>query len=309
MIIERWLLAPGPAARLALVRLLVGSFATIYLLVRSPVLADFRGMAAPRFEPVGLAAVLAAPLAAQLAFAAWAACVVLCALFALGARFRWTGPLAALALLWVTSYRNSWGMVFHTDNLLVLHMLALGATPAAADVLSVDAARRGVVRDSVADDARYGWPVRLVSALTVATYVLAGIAKLKVSGLEWAAGEVLRSTIAHDAVRKAAVGSIYSPLGAWLVQHSWPFPIFGAFTFVVELGAPLALLGGRWALAWAALALSFHFGVLATMAIAFPYPLSGIALASLLPLERAPGRALSMLETVCSRLARVPGLR
>jgi hypothetical protein len=319
MTLERWFFAPAPAARLALLRLLVGSFATIYLLVRSPVLADFRGMAAARFEPVGLAAVLAAPLAAQLAFAAWALCAVLCTLFAVGARFRWTGPLAALAVLWVTSYRNSWGMVFHTDNLLVLHMLALGATPAAADVLSVDAARRGVAsgtaarrgvgRESIADDARYGWPVRLVSALTVATYVLAGIAKLKLSGLEWAEGEVLRSTIAHDAVRKAAVGSIYSPLGAWLVQHGWPFPFFGAFTFVVELGAPLALLGRRIALVWAALALSFHIGVLATMAIAFPYPLSGVALASLLPLEKTPARALSLLETVCSRLARVPGLR
>jgi hypothetical protein len=45
------------------------------------------------------------------------------------------------------------------------------------------------------------------------------------------------------------------------------------------------------------------------MAIAFPYPLSGIALASLLPLEKAPARALTLLETVCSRLARLPGLR
>jgi len=160
---ERGLLAPEPAERLALLRLLIGSFATIYLLVRAPVLADFRAMAPGRFEPVGTALLLDAPLASQLALAAWAACVVLCALFAIGARFVWTGPMAALSLLWVTSYRNSWGMVFHTDNLLVLHMLALGVTPAAADVLSVDAARRGVGRDSVTDDARYGWPVRLES--------------------------------------------------------------------------------------------------------------------------------------------------
>lgn len=306
---ERAFLAPAPATRLALVRLLVGGFATIYLLARSPVLADFRHMQAARFEPVGLAAVLGAPVAAQLAFAAWALCVALCALFALGARFAITGPLAALAVLWVTSYRNSWGMVFHTDNLLVLHMLAIGVVPAAADVLSVDAARRGTLRASVVDDARYGWPVRLVSALTVATYVLAGLAKLKLSGVAWAEGEVLRSTIAHDAVRKAAVGSIYSPLGGWLVQRDWPFPLFGAFTFVVELGAPLALFSRRFALAWVALVLSFHIGVLATMAIAFPYPLSGIAVASLLPLERAPARVLSVLETVCSRLARLPGLR
>jgi hypothetical protein len=307
--LERAFLASSPAARLALVRLLTGSFATIYLLVRSPVLADFRNMAAARFEPVGIATLLHGPIAAQLAFALWAASVVLSLSFALGAHYRITGPLAALAVLWVTSYRNSWGMVFHTDNLLVLHMLALGAAPAAADVLSIDAARRGVARDAVADDARFGWPVRLVSALTVAAYVLAGIAKLKLSGFEWAEGEVLRSTIAHDAVRKAAVGSIYSPLGGWLVQYGWPFPLFGAFTFVVELGAPLALFGRRLALAWVALALAFHIGVLATMAIAFPYPLSGVALASLLPLEKAPARALTVLENVCGRLARLPGLR
>ena len=309
MTLERAFFAPAPAARLALLRLLVGSFATIYLLVRSPVLADFRSMSAARFEPVGLAALLGAPLAAQLALAAWALCVVLCALFAVGARFAISGPLAALALLWVTSYRNSWGMVFHTDNLLVLHMLALGVVPAAADVLSVDAARRGGHRASVTDDARYGWPVKLVSALTVTTYLLAGIAKLKLSGLDWADGEVLRSTMAHDAVRKAAVGSIYSPLGGWLVRYGWPFPVFGAFTLVVELGAPLALLGGRVALLWAALAWSFHAGVIATMAIAFPYPLSGIALASLLPLERVSPRAQAVLEVVCARLARLPGLR
>jgi hypothetical protein len=302
-------LAPSPAARLALLRLLIGSFATIYLLARSPVLADFRSMEPSRFEPVGLAALLGGPVSPGLALAIWGACVVLCALFALGARFTVTGPLAALALLWVTSYRNSWGMVFHTDNLLVLHMLALGAVPAAADVLSIDAARNGAARDSVRDDARYGWPVRLVSALTVVAYVLAGIAKLKLSGLEWAEGEILRSTIAHDAVRKAAVGSVYSPLGAWLVRYDWPFPLFGAFTFLVELGAPLALLGGRWALAWAAAALAFHFGILTTMAIAFPYPLSGVALASLIPLEKAPARALALLEAGCSRLARLPGLR
>jgi hypothetical protein len=161
-------------------------------------------------------------------------------------------------------------------------------TPASAATLSIDSRRdsRRSNDNSLEDDGRFGWPVRLISALTVATYVLAGIAKLKLSGLDWAEGEVLRSTIAHDAVRKAAVGSIYSPLGAWLVQHSWPFPIIGALTLVLELGAPLALLGGRLAVIWAAAVWMFHVGVLATMAIAFPYPLSGVALASLFPLER-----------------------
>jgi hypothetical protein len=39
---------------------------------------------------------------------------------------------------------------------------------------------------------------------------------------------------------------------------------------------------------WAALAWAFHLGILAAMAIGFFYPLSGVAFASLLDLERFP---------------------
>ena len=39
--------------------------------------------------------------------------------------YRVTAPLAALGMLWVTAYRNSWGMVFHTENLLVIHLAVL----------------------------------------------------------------------------------------------------------------------------------------------------------------------------------------
>jgi hypothetical protein len=39
----------------------------------------------------------------------------------------------ALLLLWVTTYRNSWGQVFHTENLMVLHVV-LAVSPAAMPV-------------------------------------------------------------------------------------------------------------------------------------------------------------------------------
>jgi hypothetical protein len=291
--------------RLALLRVLVGGYASVYLLARAPVLADFRGMAEERFEPVGLAALLDAPLSPALAGLLWALCWLTCVAFTLGLWFRASGPLCALALLWVTSYRTSWGMVFHTDNLLVLHVLALGCAPAAAAALSVDAARARSERPL--PDARFAWPLWLVSALTVVAYVLAGIAKLKISGLHWADGEVLRSTMAHDAVRKAAVGSMHSPLGAWLVQYAWPFPVLGTLTLLLELGAPLALLGGRFAAAWVLGVWGFHVGVLATMAIAFPYPLSGIAFASFFALEEwlAPDARLGRFLRRNPRLARL----
>ena len=113
--LDRYWMAPAPAERLATVRVLVGSFAFVYLIVRAPVLADFGAIAHSRFEPVGVVRLLSAPLPSAAVWMAWGACVLLAAAFAVAARFRLAGPLFAALLLWVTSYRNSWGMVFHTD--------------------------------------------------------------------------------------------------------------------------------------------------------------------------------------------------
>ncbi|MGD8863873.1 MAG: hypothetical protein PVI30_27915, partial [Myxococcales bacterium] len=218
--LDRYWFAPAPAARLSALRLLIGAFCFFYLIARGHVMADFSGMDPARFEPVGTAVLLPGPLPPALEWTQFGACLLLSVAFALGLRHRITGPAFALLFLWVTSYRNSWGMIFHTDNLTVMHALVVGLSPAAADCWSLD--RPG---GSDAEGARYGWPIRLMCAVTVVVYVIAGLAKLRNSGWDWAEGEILRNYIAYDGARKAALGSIHSPLGAWLVQHAWPFPI------------------------------------------------------------------------------------
>jgi hypothetical protein len=262
--------------------------------VRAPVLADFRAIAPSRFEPVWLTSLLEAPIAPAWAFALFGLCLASCVAFTLGIFSRLSGPLAAFSLLWVTSYRNSFGMVFHTDNLLVLHLLVLGLVPRLASASwSLDArwrARRAATSSAptarVTPSAHSGWPLRVCAAITVLAYLIAGVAKLEESGLVWMSGDILRNHIAYDAVRKAAVGSMYSPLGGVLVQVAWPFPVLGALTLAFELGAPLALVGPRLAALWALGAFGFHVGVLALMAIAFPYPLAGVAFAPLFAVER-----------------------
>lgn len=302
--LDRYWMAPAPPERLATVRALVGAYALVYLVVRAPVLADFSALAPGRFEPVGVVRVLSAPLPAAAVWALWGASVVLAAAFAVGARFRLTGPLCAALLLWVTSYRNSWGMLFHTDNLLVLHAVVVGLCPAAADALSLDARsadarQRSVARSPLLDPppagggrnvenniSPHGWPLRLLGWMTVAAYALAGVAKLRESGLVWADGEILRNYIAFDAVRKIEVGSVYSPFGAWLVAFEAPFRVIGVLSLALELGGAGALLHPRLTRAWVVGMWGFHAGVLAVMAIVFPYPLSGVAFAALLPCER-----------------------
>lgn len=276
--LRNWYLGPVPSAHVCAVRVGVAGFAVLYLIARLPAIAAMADFPAGRFDPVGPLAWLSYPPPKAGVLAAGALAVASGALFAAGRRPVLTGPAFALLLLGLTTYRNSWGKVIHTENLMVLHVLVLGIG------WSLAAGRR-----------HPGWPVRLAAAVTALVYVVAGVAKLRNGGSEWIAGDVLRNQVAYDNLRKALLGAPHSPIGAWSVRHSWPFLPVAAATVVVELAAPFALLHRRAAVAWTIAAFGFHVGILALMWIAFPYPL---ALAAFLPTvaTAAPGVLDSLLR-------------
>jgi len=281
--VDAWFRRDAPTERLAALRLLIGAFATVYVAARVVHLISFVDFPARNFAPVGVVSLLTAPLPAALVIAPVVLAPILALAFTLGWRFRVTGPAFAALLLWVLTYRNSWGMVFHTENLLVVHVLVLGLTRS-ADAWSLDA-RRGAASPR---PGAYGWPVRLLALLTLATYVLAGVAKLRLSGLAWVDSDLLRNHIAYDNLRKLELGDTHSPIGAALVARGWLFPPLAATSLALELLAPLALVGPRLARVWALAAWAFHAGVLAVMAIFFPYPLLGFGFAPLFAVERLP---------------------
>jgi hypothetical protein len=283
--LDRWLLAPVPRERLALLRLAVGGYAWIYLLARARDLLAPAGYPANAFAPLGMVTLIRAPLPAPLLYVIYATSVLSGALFVLGTAYRWFAPVFALSLLWLLSYRHSWGMIFHTDNLLVLHVLLLALAPAAQ---AYTYPRR---TDAQGNGECSGWALRSLCMVTCAAYLVAGVAKLELGGMGWAAGSALREQIAYDALRKIELGSVHSPLGPWLLPHGWVFAPLSLFSLGAELLAPLALLGARWAAIWCVCAWLFHLGVLATMAIVFPYPLSGVAFLAFFPVERWAARA------------------
>lgn len=280
---DRWWLGPAPARRLALLRIAVGGFAVLYLAAWRPSLAA-TGFADWQFEPVGVVAPFDTPLSPAAVRGLYIAAIGAGIAFTAGWRFRVSGPAFAVLLLWVTSYQNSWGQIFHTENLMVLHAIALAVGPA-ADALSLDA-RAGRTRTAAGPHARYGWPVRLMALLTVITYMTTARAKLEGAGLEWVTSDVLRNQVAYDNLRKLVLGDAYSPLGGWLVRFGWLFPPLAASTLLIESGAAVALLGGWTARLWTATAWSFHFGVFAVMAIVFPYQLAGVAFLPFFAVER-----------------------
>ena len=278
-----WLLAPAPAARLAMLRILVGGYATVWAAVRLPAHLRHADQAADRWQPVGVLAALGAPLpdAAIVVLAVTAPLLGL--LFVVGWRYQIVGPLFAAAMLLLATLDSSWGQVFHTENLVVLHLLILAVAPA-ADALAIGGRKAAAHGDEV--DGRYGWPVRLAAVVVVIAYVLAGIAKLRIGAADWLDGDTLRHLVAHDNLRKALLGDTYSPIGTRLVGQAWLFLPLAEPSLVVELGAWTGLAGGHRRTAWVAAAWLFHVGVLALMAILFPYQLSGVAFAPFFPLER-----------------------
>lgn len=257
--------------RLVLLRVAVTGYAVAYLCVRAPHVWDVAALAdaAPgRWAPVGPLVLLDDPWPAASVRLVLVVTVVVGVLAVLGRAWTVTAPATAIGTLLLTSHLSSWGQTFHTENLLVLHLVVLAV---AAVVDGGTSAHR--TRDLAPQAA---------AVVVVVAYVLAGWAKLRITGWDWASGDALRHHVAHDNLRKVLVGDWHSPLGTWAVARSWVFPPMAVLTLLVELAAPLALLGGRLRAAWVAGAWLFHVGVLAIMAILFPYQLTGVAFVAVL---------------------------
>ena len=271
-----------PSQRLASVRILTALFALIYLAARGPGILAAVHQAPHLFQPVGPVRVLDAPAAPLVTYIFYGLAWLFGIAFLMGYRFRLTAPVFTLSLLWVLAYRNSWGMVFHTENLMMLHITLLSLSDAGA-ALSLDAKRAGGPAEA---DRRFGFGIRVLSIGTATAYVLAGVAKIKVTGLDWASGDILRNHIANDNLRKMLLGDSYSEVGMWLARTPQIFPFLAALSLALELGAPLSLLSRRVGQLWCLAMWSFHVGVLIVMWVFFPYNLFGIAFASFFHAEK-----------------------
>jgi hypothetical protein len=285
---RRWWDAPAPALRLAIVRALVGVYCLALCAVIAAELPRLLALPAARFAPVGLLTWSPGPPGAALTWLGLAATVTLGLMFTCGVRYRGAAPLLAVALLWLTSLRHSWGHLGHGEHLVVLHVLVLAVAPA-ADAASVDARRRSAT--TAADPGRYGWPLRVMAMTTILTYALAGWAKLHTDAVGWLQGDAVRLQVAFDAARKARLGVTPPLLARWLVPYAGAFAPLSALTLLVELGGVVALAGRRAAIVWSAAAWTMHVGIAAVMGISFGFPLFGLAFAPLLRVERVAAAA------------------
>ncbi len=290
----RFWFEPAPAFRLGLLRAAIGSYALWYVATRRDLIASLASGDSELFEPVGIARLLDAPLPPSVVDWVVLATVAAGIPFVLGLFYRISGPAFALLLMATLCYRNSWSMVFHMHNALVLHVLVLGAARA-ADGFSIDAIRRRMglclrAPPGLQEDAAFGWPVRLICMITALQYFLAGVAKVAgPQGLEWAAGSVLRDQVAVNAIRSEVLSGSTMPLSYTLHEWTWLYGVIGIGTLALELGAPVAVLWRRSAWTWAILTFAMHWGIFAIMGIKFRYHLAGIIFLTFFPVEKPLG--------------------
>jgi len=280
----------APPERLAAFRICVGVFVLTYLVIRLPVFWSLADKSIRTFDGIGVLALLNEPVTTAVVRVTIVVALVSGVAFTLGARFRFAATAFALSVLLLTTYRSSWGQLLHFENLFTLHLILLAVSPA-ADAWSLDARRRPPIRR---DPTTYGLVLQLACLCVVLSYVIAGVAKLRLGGVEWAVGDTLRNHIAYSAVRLELLGGEGSPLAGVAVRNSWVLPPMATASLLVELCAPVALLGGRLRTAWVVSAWLMHVGIFALMLVGFPYPLFLVAFAPFFSLERLPPRRVTI---------------
>jgi len=294
--VDGWWFAPAPPARLAVVRVLTGLFAVWYITQHGRWLARYEGQPASVFTPVGLTSHLSGPLAPETTAALGIATMVAGLMFTLGLLWRLSGPAFAGLLLYTMTYRNSWTMIFHHENMLVLHVVVLGLVPAAG-AWALDPwlrrrwpALRWLGAAPAQDDRprwQAGWALRMLQVGATVPYVVAGVAKLRSeAGWAWALGDNLRDQVLMNGIYYELLRGGAAQITTAIVHWSFIWTPLAVVTLIVELGCPLALLGGRWAAGIVLALIGLHWGIIGIMGIVFPYQLCGVAFACFVPWER-----------------------
>jgi hypothetical protein len=118
------------------------------LSVRATVFLALREISPADFDPVGVLAWVRSPLPGWCVDACFLLALATGFCFVIGAAFRITGPLFAVAVLVLTTYRSSFGQILWLENLMVLHLLIVGFSRS-ADALAWRPPRRQVMPSEV----------------------------------------------------------------------------------------------------------------------------------------------------------------
>ena len=249
-----WLFAPGPVARVAVLRIVVYVFVPVDVLLTTTFVRPHAQVPPELYVPLKIGRLLPLPTPGPWV-EVFQVVLVVAALVAAGAAVRdrlprATGWLVAVLYLEWMVVAMSYGKVDH-DRFAFL--VALFVLP------SVGSAR---LRDRGRTEAA-GWALSVIALAVVATYTLAAVAKIRFGGWDWVDG----ATLTRAVLRRS------TPLSEPLLDVPWVLQAAQYGIMVMELAvAPLLLV--RWRdprVTWALTAgfLGFHLMTFSMITIIF----------------------------------------
>lgn len=153
-------------------------------------------------------------------------------LAALGLFSRVSLAVSAVAGFYFFGIGNNFGKISHTECVLMYGLLILPFTPC-GDFWSIDSLRP---KFRPASGAAYKWGVKLVELMVSSVVFIAGLEKLRYSGLtSWILSDSLGLTI----IRHFYTHEPLTNIGAWIVDYPVFYKTSAAITLVAEVGAPL----------------------------------------------------------------------
>jgi len=138
---------------------------------------------------------------------------------------------------YMISLSQCWGKVDHDDAAVLLTMLLL-ALSRCGDAVSLDTLGR---KNNPQPSGEYRWPIRFVWVTLSLVFFAAGMAKLRISGFEWAWSENMRVLM----VRRQYISPHLDESVLWIAQTWWLPRLMAASVMFFEAGYPLALFSRR----------------------------------------------------------------
>jgi len=267
--VSSWWFPPIALGRIAALRVVAYAFVPLDVALMAGWVFQHQDLAVGLYRPLALARVLHLPAPTEALVGGLRAVLVVSALTSLAATLgqrhrlvRVAGGVTAITYLWWMLIAMGYGKVDHDR---VAYLVLLFVLP------TVGGARRRDATPSLAA----GWAVRTTQVAVVATYFLAGWAKIRIGGWGWVNG----GTLSWAVVRRG------TPLSTWALDVPVVLRVGQWLLLAGELASPLLFAVRRERTrTYLVLALyAFHLVTFVSIGIVFLPHL--VALAAFLPLE------------------------
>lgn len=204
---------------------------------------------------------------------------------AAGLLTRATAVVSACLGVYLLGLPENFGKIDHMDGIVVILLCVLSISRC-GDAISLDRVLLRAPAKSM-KDFEYRWPILLGQILFTLVFFAAGVAKLRVSGLQWMTADNIRYLlIQHQYTHVPPVD-----LGLLVARSTALCELAAVGTVVLELSMPLAVFIRRLRFPLLAALLMLQTGIVLTMGVYFTPYLAGYLL--FLPWESWSARFLT----------------